>query len=56
MMVQYLEEFIESPIFIIESSYDLYSVQAILNLSCTKDRNLFDCTPQERDYLDQYAT
>jgi hypothetical protein len=55
MMAQYLLKYVESPVFIVESSYDSWSIQNILIMFCANSRTLLECDSQEKAFIEGYA-
>ncbi|CAD8056721.1 unnamed protein product [Paramecium sonneborni] len=49
---QNLLNFITTPVFLIQSLYDIGFLQGYLNIACIKDLTLNNCSTTEKDYID----
>ncbi|CAD8164203.1 unnamed protein product [Paramecium octaurelia] len=47
---QYLFEFIQTPLFIIQSMYDYYSLTARFKIDCAKNYSLNNCSQEQLDF------
>jgi len=45
---------IKTPLFIIQSPYDSWSIPNILGIECTKDGTLKTCTDEEKDEIKKF--
>lgn len=52
MMGQYLLPFIRSPLFIVESLYDSWSLTQILGLKCVVGRSIEPCSQEQRSLIE----
>lgn len=55
MMAQYFGKHIKTPLFIIQSLYDSWSIENILKIRCLGDsRSLANCSDEEKEYIFNY--
>lgn len=53
-MAQYIFKYIKSPLFIIISEYDEYSIPQILGVNCLSKSTLKKCSSDERAKIEMY--
>ena len=46
MMAEYMAKFIKTPIFVIQSLYDSWSIENILHIHCLNGSQMQNCSPQ----------
>jgi len=47
-------DYINVPLFIIQSAYDIWAIPNILGIPCVKDGNLLQCTDDEKTKIEKY--
>lgn len=56
MMFQYIYKYVKTPMFIIQSQYDLWSIQNILKMSCANAGTLTACSDSEVKYIESFKS
>ncbi|KRX07973.1 hypothetical protein PPERSA_10608 [Pseudocohnilembus persalinus] len=54
MFAQYLLNYIQTPLLIVNSSYDSWSIPNIGQINCIKNNNLNQCSQSEVNYITEY--
>ncbi|CAD8118533.1 unnamed protein product [Paramecium sonneborni] len=55
LFAQYLIEYIDTPIFFVQSPYDSWCIPNILKLSCANDGTLLNCNQNQVNFIESHA-
>jgi hypothetical protein len=54
LMAPYLINYIDVPVFFVQSLYDQWSIPNILHTDCVWDGTLYNCTVDQLNYIEQH--